>query len=80
MGNYDLILFGLFTIIENQLPVVISHIQTVDHHQGADIDINTGTTKFQYLMHVRIFEKQLACYFIVFLIKGTAGYENSGGH
>src|SRR5258705_9024145 len=36
MSDDNLGLFTLFTLMNNQIPVLVRHFKTIDHHQGPD--------------------------------------------
>src|SRR5207248_10638553 len=67
-------------ILNDECAIGIGHFQTVDHHYGADGDLDTRASQAKHLRNVSILEIEFPGKFVIFLIKGAAGNENSDGH
>ena len=67
-------------ILHDECTIGIGHFETVDHHHSADGYLHARTSQTKHLRNVSILEIKFAGKFVIFLIEGAAGNENSNGH
>lgn len=80
VGDDNFIFRRFFAMLQNELPVGVGHLETVDHHDGAQIDFQTAAPELQHFVDVRVFEIQRAVDFVVLFVKRPAGDEDFDGH
>ena len=73
MGNDDSILLGPQTVLHDEGAIGIGHIEAVDHHDGANGNLDSRTSQPKHFRDVSILKKELPRVLVVFLIKGAAG-------
>jgi hypothetical protein len=67
--NHNLVFCCLQTMINDDLPVLVGHLETVDHHEGAEIYLEFAPSQLKHLVEVRVFEKELSVEFIVLFVE-----------
>ena len=80
MGNDDAILLRPQAVLHDEGAIGIGHLQTVDHHDGADGNLDPRTSQPEHFRDVGVLKKEPPRVLVVFLIKGPAGDKNSDGH
>lgn len=80
VGDHDPILGDLKAMIQDELPVLIGHIQAVDHHQGSDVDLELAPAQFEHFLKMRVLEEKTAIELVVFLVESAAGYQYPNFH
>jgi hypothetical protein len=70
----------LLAVLQNDPAIRIRHVQAIDHHHGAQVNVQAAAALFEHLGHVRVFEIKRAVDFVVFFIKRAAGDEDFDGH
>jgi hypothetical protein len=80
VGDDDEVLLGLKAVLHDEGAIGVGHFEAVDHHDCTDGHPHSRTSQPEHLRDVGILKKELAGAFVVFLIEGAAGDENSDGH
>jgi hypothetical protein len=70
----------LQTILDDERAIGVGHIETVDHHDGANCYLDPGAPEPKHFRDMSVLKKELPGVLIVFLIKGAASDEDSDGH
>src|SRR5688500_31977 len=80
MSNYNSVFFTLFTLMNNQVPVLRSHFETVDHHKRSNFYRYLISAHFKKIMKMSILKVKLAIEFVILLIKCATGNEDANAH
>ena len=80
MGDDDPILLGLKAVLHDEGAIGFGHFEAVDHHDGANGNLDSRTSQSEHFRDVSILKKELPGVLVVFLIEGAAGDEDSDGH
>jgi hypothetical protein len=76
----DLPLLALPAVLRDDLPVGVLHVQAVDHHDRAHVEVQPAAAEPQHLGQVRLGEDQPRVNLVVFLVERAAGDEDADGH
>ena len=68
----DLIVLAPGTIVNNDSPIRLRHLQAVHHHQGLDKNIQRTSPALKHLFQMGILKIEFAGDKIVFLVEGAA--------
>src|SRR5262245_65164052 len=77
VGDHDASLRTLRTAPRDACPVLVGHLETVDHHQRLDRRLHARTAKTQHFGQVRAVERELSADFVVPLVERAAGDDDA---
>ena len=80
VGDDYAILVGLKAVLHDKGAIGVGHFETIDHHDRADGHLDARTSQPEHFRDVSVLKKELAGAFVIFLIEGAAGDEDSDGH
>ena len=80
MSDHDLVFLAMITLVSDQLAVLVSHFQAIDHHESSDLGIETAAAHFQQVLHMCVLKIQLTVQLVVFLVESAASDKNANSH
>ncbi len=80
MRDDDVVVLLLLTILYDNMAVVVSHFQAINHHQCSDCDINITSAELQHLVEMCVFEEEGAVKLVVLFVERAACDEDSDSH
>jgi len=80
VGDHNLFFFALNALMRYQVAVFSRHFQAINHHQRPYFNMKAASSHSQQVLHVSVFEIQLAVEFIVFFVEGAARNKDPDSH
>ena len=80
MSDHDLVFLAMITLVSDQLAVLVSHFQAIDHHDRSDGNLDSRSPEPQHFGEMSVLEVKLAGALVVFLVERAAGDEDADRH
>lgn len=80
MRDNDLVVAGGPALMRYQFPVLVGHVEAVDHHKRSYGHVKGTPAALKHFGQVGLLKKELPGEFIVLFVESAAGYKYADGH
>lgn len=76
VGQEDALAQIFAAVVDDDVPVLLGHLQAIDHHEGLDVDVEGTSPSVKHFLEVGVFEIKLSGDEVVLFVKSPSCDKN----